>query len=801
MAIIQPGITIFHYNGTAVTIANAPWRTNVSAIYKTSQTRNGWIAYKPSSLFPAVTQLVSGEHYWLVATAQFDLPGANQVDTGEFEPILFDAVPTAGSPNAVTSAGIKEYVDGKVTDTPVVPPAPVGVSIVQYAIFYTEGQTVIADVPAAVINWNGNHGGSSQNITYPTGPVFQNVTLPTGQNRRIDYIIAQPNGTYVRINGDPSPNPTAPSLAEGEMYVGEVHWNSVGGEVIQNLAMLEARVVKLEQGATAEAASTVLNFSNPFGHIRKDALTGAQTFTRQNNTLGSAIVQAYTSTGSGVLTFPNPTSGVGVVDNAITLAAGNYNLFFCNLGNLTTVSFQGPLGAVTPPPVTLVSINATANPTTINEGEEGSTITVTATYSDGSTANITNQATLTKASGPGTLSGNVLSVAANSITANATTQVDVSYTEGGVTRTASVSVNVINNDSGTFVLNTPTNFTATTVSDSQINLAWNDVANESSYRIEVSTDNSTWGLLASPAANATTYSHTGLTAESIRYYRIKAVGNGTTYTDSGWATAQGETDFTGDWSVQQIATIPAKTYNVARIDKSTGVLYAFNETDDKIGNFNIATNTWEDGFATGEGGIYSLNVIDNMLFTGRSGANTNPVKVYSKAGALLQTIGSVHTGWAEKIGDKYYLLGAGAEMEVWNTDFTFVKSVTLSGTNYAGSQYAGRFYFSVEISGGTNFRRYNPTGDVIEDTPYGSLGSPTNANLMAIFTPNGHLLGTARWLGPLRVYGPTGALLNTFFPDTATESVTAADYYQGAIYCISNLGKVYKIRSKINLGI
>ena len=69
----------------------------------------------------------------------------------------------------------------------------------------------------------------------------------------------------------------------------------------------------------------------------------------------------------------------------------------------------------------------------------------------------------------------------------------------------------------------PTNLSATAVSSSQINLGWADNSNnETSFKIERSTDNVNFSLIATVAANATSYQNTGLTPATTYYYRVKA---------------------------------------------------------------------------------------------------------------------------------------------------------------------------------------------------------------------------------------------------------------------------------------
>lgn len=74
----------------------------------------------------------------------------------------------------------------------------------------------------------------------------------------------------------------------------------------------------------------------------------------------------------------------------------------------------------------------------------------------------------------------------------------------------------------------PTALSASTVSDTAIDLAWTDnAANEDNYEVERSlTGTDTWSLIATIAANSTSYSDTGLTQATEYYYRVRAVASG-----------------------------------------------------------------------------------------------------------------------------------------------------------------------------------------------------------------------------------------------------------------------------------
>lgn len=79
------------------------------------------------------------------------------------------------------------------------------------------------------------------------------------------------------------------------------------------------------------------------------------------------------------------------------------------------------------------------------------------------------------------------------------------------------------------VPNPPTGLVATATAPTQIDLQWtapeyDGGAAVTSYRVEVSTDGTTWGeLVHSTGTTSTTYSHTGLQPGSTRHYRVSAI--------------------------------------------------------------------------------------------------------------------------------------------------------------------------------------------------------------------------------------------------------------------------------------
>lgn len=113
---------------------------------------------------------------------------------------------------------------------------------------------------------------------------------------------------------------------------------------------------------------------------------------------------------------------------------------------------------------------------------------------------------------------------------------------------------------GLSALSTPT-LTATVISSSEIDLSWTNVANESSYKLEWSPNGTSgWTQIGGTiAANTTTYNHTGLTAATHYYYRVTAVGDGVSYSDSGYGTDDDTTSAGADSDVSTWATASGVT--------------------------------------------------------------------------------------------------------------------------------------------------------------------------------------------------------------------------------------------------
>ena len=148
----------------------------------------------------------------------------------------------------------------------------------------------------------------------------------------------------------------------------------------------------------------------------------------------------------------------------------------------------------------------------------------------------------------------------------------------------------------------PSALVASAASSSQINLTWTDNAkDETGFEVERSTDGTNFAKIADVAANATSYSNTGLNSSTKYYYRIRAknsAGN-STYSNVAEATTAlgapstpaGLTGELADYDQARL-TWPAQPGTVANviIERSTNPTTGFTQITQQPG----ATTTYVD---------------------------------------------------------------------------------------------------------------------------------------------------------------------------------------------------------------
>ncbi len=134
----------------------------------------------------------------------------------------------------------------------------------------------------------------------------------------------------------------------------------------------------------------------------------------------------------------------------------------------------------------------------------------------------------------------------------------------------------------------PTNLAANAVSTSQINLTWTDNAtNETGFQLERSLDGSTnWSLLASPGANATSYTDNNLNSGVRYYYRIRAVNTSGNSAYSNVANAITQSFFVTTGNISDVCigtnvTVPFTT-NVTSLSPLSYLVQLLNTNDQVV---------------------------------------------------------------------------------------------------------------------------------------------------------------------------------------------------------------------------
>jgi len=118
-------------------------------------------------------------------------------------------------------------------------------------------------------------------------------------------------------------------------------------------------------------------------------------------------------------------------------------------------------------------------------------------------------------------------------------------------------------------LSTPS-LSVSVISATQINLSWTNVSNESSYQLQRSTNGLSWTTIATPSVDNTSYNDTGLTASTLYYYRVKAVGNGSTFLDSGYGSGSGTTSSTSSTPLSTPLSFAATVISSTQINLTWG---------------------------------------------------------------------------------------------------------------------------------------------------------------------------------------------------------------------------------------
>jgi streptogramin lyase len=122
-----------------------------------------------------------------------------------------------------------------------------------------------------------------------------------------------------------------------------------------------------------------------------------------------------------------------------------------------------------------------------------------------------------------TTAGNVTSFQNTGLSASTAYQYRVRATNAAGDSANSNTASATTQAPATVAPAAPSNLTAAAASTSEIDLTWSDnSSSETGFKVESSLDGTTWNLLATTAANATSYQSTGLNPATTYQYRVRA---------------------------------------------------------------------------------------------------------------------------------------------------------------------------------------------------------------------------------------------------------------------------------------
>jgi hypothetical protein len=263
-----------------------------------------------------------------------------------------------------------------------------------------------------------------------------------------------------------------------------------------------------------------------------------------------------------------------------------------------------------------------------------------------------------------------------------------------------VKLSNLNVGSGLIQLATPV-LTATPNGSNVINLTWVDVSNESSYLLEWSANGSSgWTQIGGTiAADSTSYSHTGLNAVTAYYYRLKAIGDGVTYSNSEYSVIANATTTSIDSDAQTFLTAAAIT--------DPTITNAINNLVTKMKSDGVWSKM--DAIYPFVGGSSSAHAV-NLKQPGTFNLTFNGTWTHAATGAKPNgTDGYANTGYVPRTNLTQFSSAVG----LYSRD-----NPTLSASEY-------RVFMGVQKSGiDTGLTYYNASG---ADRLFGTAGSNTNS--------------------------------------------------------------------------
>jgi hypothetical protein len=259
----------------------------------------------------------------------------------------------------------------------------------------------------------------------------------------------------------------------------------------------------------------------------------------------------------------------------------------------------------------------------------------------------------------------------------------------------------------------PTNLNASVISQTQINLSWTDnSSNETGFKIERSTDGTNYNQIDTVGANVNSYQNTGLTANTLYYYRVRAYNTGG---DSGYSNVRSATTLPNSPADPTGLSATAVAYNqinLAWTDNATNESNYYIERSLDGTNYSLIATTSANAISYNNSGLssnttyyYRVRARNNGGYSNYS--NTASAITYLNLPAaptnlnVIATSTNMYLYWTDNSSNE---LGFKVERSDNGIDFTQI------GTSSASYP----FFYDWNLSAGTYYyrvRAYNNDGN------------------------------------------------------------------------------------------